>query len=230
MLLLGLGLASAGCAKSSLESDAGGGGGSGGAGTAGGGLGGRDGGQAGLKWFLTCGFPVCGGPTQPIDAGVAACTTQKAGDPCTSAGVTCDPHGSCGEKLMCTDHDPRMQPGGCPISRARFKQDIEYLGEAELKRYAEQVLDIPLATYRYRDDPSSRQQLGFIIEDVEPSLSVDDARDRVDLYGYTSMAVAALKVQGQELEALRQELRVLRARIRRLAASKEQTVAHASSR
>jgi hypothetical protein len=218
VIVLGLSVVLTGCGKSTLDSDAGAAGKSGSGGAAGGGSGGKDGGPAGLKWFLTCGFPVCGAPGQPADAGVMACTTQKAGDPCTSAGTTCDPRASCGEKLMCTDHDPRMQPGGCPISRARFKQDIAYLGPAELKHYAKQVLEIPLATYRYRDDPSLRQQLGFIIEDVEPSLSVDAARDRVDLYGYASMAVAGLKVQAQELEALRREVRALHARVRELEA------------
>jgi hypothetical protein len=217
----------AGCGKSALPTDAGTTGGRGGGGGLGGngsgGSGGNDAGQDSLKWFLTCGFPVCGGPSQPADAGLTACTNEKAGDPCSLRDATCDPHASCGEKLKCTDHDPRMQPGGCPISRARFKQDIAYLGPVELKRYSDQLLDIPLATYRYKDDPSSRQQLGFIIEDVEPSLSVDAQRDRVDLYGYASMAVAALKVQAQELQALRRELHAQHKRIQELeAATKSQ--------
>ena len=38
----------------------------------------------------------------------------------------------------------------------------------------------------------------------------DPARDMVDLYGYTSMAVAALQTQAREIEALEREVRALR--------------------
>jgi len=66
-----------------------------------------------------------------------------------------------------------------------------------------------LATFRYRQN-ASRTQLGFIIDDAEPSPSIDPARDMVDLYAYTSMAVAALQTQAHEIEALRNEVRSLR--------------------
>ena len=56
--------------------------------------------------------------------------------------------------------------------------------------------------YRYKDGPE-RQHLGFIIEDVEPSPSVDSQHDQVDLYGYTSMAIAALQEQHHEIESLK---------------------------
>ena len=45
---------------------------------------------------------------------------------------------------------------------------------------------------------------------MEPSLSVDPVRDMVDLYAYTSMAVAALQTQAREIEALRNEVETLR--------------------
>jgi hypothetical protein len=68
-----------------------------------------------------------------------------------------------------------------------------------------------LATYRYRDaGPADRAHLGFIIEDVEPSAAVDAERDQVDLYGYASMAVAALQVQARQIESLQAELFALR--------------------
>ena len=41
------------------------------------------------------------------------------------------------------------------------------------------------------------QQLGFIIEELEPSAAVRG--DRVNVYGYLSMAVAAIQVQDQQL-------------------------------
>ncbi len=208
-------LALAGCSKSALPGDAGvrdAGGRDGAAKDAG-----TDGGAPALRWYLTCGYPVCGGPGQADAAtGAPRCTTQQAGDSCTHASETCDPGTGCGENLLCTDHDPRMQPGGCPISRARFKRDIEYLSPDELQRYADQLLALPLATYRYKDDLRARKHLGFVLEDVEPSapLCVDAARDRVDLYGYTSMAVAALKRQQQQIEELRRELHAVQRRLR----------------
>ena len=56
-----------------------------------------------------------------------------------------------GVNLTCASADPRMQPGGCPISRARFKRDIEYVSMDERARLANQVLALPLATRRYRE-------------------------------------------------------------------------------
>lgn len=61
----------------------------------------------------------------------------------------------------------------------------------------------------YKHDPS-KQRPGFLIDDNEPSEAVDPARDMVDLYGYTSRALAALQVQARELEALRREVAELR--------------------
>jgi hypothetical protein len=54
------------------------------------------------------------------------------------------------------------------------------------------------------------QRLGFIIEDDPMSPAVVHDKDRVDLYGYTTMAVATLKVQSQEIEALRREVHELK--------------------
>ena len=67
-----------------------------------------------------------------------------------------------------------------------------------------------LATWKYKHDPS-KQRLGFIIDDDEQSAAVDQLRDMVDLYGYTSMAVATLQLQAREIEALRREVAELRA-------------------
>src|SRR5690348_2852262 len=59
--------------------------------------------------------------------------------------------------------------------------------------------------------PSPRSwNVGFIIDDVEPSPAADSAHDRVDLYGYTTMVVAALKAQARQLEALKREVEQLR--------------------
>ena len=53
--------------------------------------------------------------------------------------------------------------------------------------------------------------LGFLIDGHESLICVDPARDQVDLYGYASMAVAALQAQNMEIEKLHEEVRELRA-------------------
>jgi hypothetical protein len=87
------------------------------------------------------------------------------------------------------------------------------VGAAERSKLAEDVQSIPLVRYRYKDGPE-REHLGFIIEDVEPSPGVDSQRDQVDLYGYTSMAVAAIQEQHREIEALKREIKELRSELR----------------
>ncbi len=157
------------------------------------------------QWYYTCGDPVCRGYTGT--AGVAKCTTEKAGGSCTMEGVECDPTDSCNRKLRCATSDPTMQTGGCPISRRSAKTDIQYLGDTELRRYADEVMNLKLATFKYRSGGPTR--LGFMIDDNPQSMSVDPERDMVDLYGYASMAMATLKVQKQQISELEQRLDAL---------------------
>jgi hypothetical protein len=161
------------------------------------------------RWYFTCGDPVCAGPRP--HPGVAACSFEDPGEACLPQGATCDPMDQCNRLLLCAVDDPTQGPGGCPVSRARFKREIAYLDEAELRRLHAEVRRFRLATYRYRGAGSAdRAHLGFIIEDVEPSAAVDAERDRVDLYGYASMTVAALQVQARQIESLQAELFALR--------------------
>jgi hypothetical protein len=158
--------------------------------------------------FFTCGDPVCRGYTP--NGSTPLCSTEQAGDPCPVEGTSCDPQDECNRLLTCASTDPQLSPGGCPISRQRYKDDIRYLSDAELARYRDELLQMRLATWKYKHDPS-KQRLGFIIDDNERSAAVDPLRDMVDLYGYTSMAVATLQLQAREIEALRRELAELRA-------------------
>jgi hypothetical protein len=160
-----------------------------------------------LQWYETCGDPVCRGWT---DSGLPRCATETVGASCSEAGALCDPVDLCNAHLLCADADPRLQ--GCPISRAAYKQDVRYLGAADRDRLRDELLRFRLATYRYRGAPE-REHLGFVIEDEEPSAAIDSPRDQVDLYGYTSMAVAALQAQADEISALRREVGELRARL-----------------
>jgi uncharacterized small protein (DUF1192 family) len=154
--------------------------------------------DAGLHWYTTCGAPVCqtaGGDASAgasIDGGVAACTSEKTGDPCASTGTTCDPGLGCDVLLICAAKDPKVQPGGCPISRRAAKRDIAYLDEAAKLRLVDEVRRLHLARYRYKDAPL-KDRLGFIIDDDPSSSAVDGSRDQIDLYSYLSMAVAALQ-------------------------------------
>ena len=161
-----------------------------------------------LRWYQTCGDPVCSGWR---DSGLPPCRTETPGEACGPQGATCDLQNMCNSHLLCTDTDPRTLPGGCPISRRAFKQEIRYLTPAERAAYRDEILGVRLATYRYRAAPA-RKHLGFLIEDQEPSAAVDAERDQIDLYAYTSMAVAALQEQAKEIAALRAELEALKAR------------------
>ena len=166
------------------------------------------------KWYFTCGDPVCRGYTAL--AGVPKCTTEKAGDSCTAGAAECDPVDSCNRRLRCATSDPTMQPGGCPISRRSAKTDIQYLSATDVQRYADEVMKMKLATFKYR--AGGPQRLGFMIDDqgdgTGKSMSVDAERDMVDLYGFTSMAVATLKVQQQQIQGLEHKLDELSSQLR----------------
>jgi hypothetical protein len=174
-----------------------------------------------LRWYTTCGAPVCpagddGGTPADAgasqDGGVAACTTEKAGDSCASAGTTCDPGLGCDVLLRCADKDPKVQPGGCPISRRAAKRDVTYLDEQGKLRLAQEVKRIRLAWYRYKEAPE-REHLGFMIDDAPDSPAVDGRRDQIDLYGYVSMLVAALQQESARADAQERELASLRQRL-----------------
>jgi hypothetical protein len=137
--------------------------------------------------------------------------TEVAGIECGTASDSCDPGSACNALLVCAASDPKL-PAGCPISRRSFKQDIRYLLADELAKYRDELLHMRLATWRYKDAPE-RQHLGIIIDDAEGSVAVESGGERVDVYGYTSLAVATLQLQAVEIEALKHEIAELRARV-----------------
>jgi hypothetical protein len=104
---------------------------------------------------------------------------------------------------------------GCPVSRREFKRDIHELDRAEIERIYSELRDVKLTTYQYKTDPpASPRRLGFIIDDTKSSYPVNADGTSVDLYGYMSMAVAAIQSQSREIEALRAEV----ARLKRVRA------------
>jgi hypothetical protein len=99
-------------------------------------------------------------------------------------------------------------------STASAKRDIEYVDASAEARLHDELMAVRLATYRYRPGVTGEDNLhlGFIIEDMPPdSPAVLPSRERVDAYGYLSMAVAALKVQERELTELRARVAQLEA-------------------
>ncbi len=165
------------------------------------------------EYFFTCGDPVCGGPRG--HPGVPPCTTEKAGMSCACLGAECDPADDCNRLLTCATSDP-THGGMCPISRRRYKEDIQYLSPADVKRLHAEVLELRLAHYRYNlPGASTDSRLGFIIDDVvAPIPAVAPDGDTVDVYGYTSMAVAALQEQAREIDQLKHEVARLRQELR----------------
>jgi hypothetical protein len=172
-------------------------------------------------------FPGCGcaqSATQADDGSTDPAITG------TTANLTCD-GGLCkstfkGEvcgKYICTATqqccsgiplpEPKCYEGGmCPISQRVHKKDITYLSQDDRQRLNDQLMSFPLATYRYKtESDSERPHLGFIIDDVAPSPAVLANGERVDMYGYTTMTVAALQTQARELAALRRQVEDLKA-------------------
>ena len=129
------------------------------------------------------------------------------GDPCAPDGDLCDPQNGCNAQYLCSTVDPTA--GGCPISRRAWKQNIDYLEQADIEELAKQLLALKLARYNLtvpgQDDA---RRLGFILEDAPQLASVDG--DHVDLYTYTSMLVAGLQAQQGEIEELRRQIDELR--------------------
>lgn len=164
---------------------------------------------ASCRYYLTCGYPVCS--TEPASIpGVPPCTTQKDGEPCTTRFDTCDPGVGCGVRLLCTDHDPAVI---CPISRRAAKEDVSYLNDTDLDRLLGDIRRLRLATYRYKGEQvAGGAHLGFIIDDVGTSPAIAPDGGHVDLYGYTSMAVAAIQAQQKRIDALEHQVRTLEQR------------------
>jgi hypothetical protein len=178
-----------------------------------------DAGTSTLRWYRTCGNAVCAGGAGPAcgTSALSACFFDDAGAPCPPLGSSCSVKGAtcgqpsasnCGATQVCDDHDPTGGPGGCPVSSAKFKNDVRYLDENQLEELHDETMQVRLATYNYKGqygDPDLKH-LGFIIEDRPESFAVDRGHDRVDLYGYLSVVVAAMQVQEKEIADLRRQL------------------------
>ena len=88
-----------------------------------------------------------------------------------------------------------------------YKRDIETLDDEALGRVYAELKQIQLTTYQYKNDPAATpRRLGFIIDDTKTSYPINADGASVNLYGYVSMAVAAIQIQSREIAALRAEV------------------------
>jgi hypothetical protein len=163
-----------------------------------------------LHWYTTCGDPVCSGWT-PVP-GVPMCTTEVEGETCADPSGLCDLGSFCNEKLTCAESDPRAAPGGCPISKAEHKRDIDHLSTHGIDRMRDEALALKLASWNYLDDdPTQATRLGFLIDDRPHSPAIFPNGEQVDLYGYTSLAIAAIQSQQRTIDALQLRIQHLEA-------------------
>jgi hypothetical protein len=159
----------------------------------------------------------------------ARCTNSVyCGNACCQPGEWCDdttnlPHCRCGTTgTSCTAPDicgAPLQSCGficcgttttCPKSRRAEKRDIEAVSDVDRRRLYDELRAIQLQTYRYKTEPASApRRLGFIIDDTRAPEAINADGNTVNLYGYISMAVAALQTQAKEIEELRAKVRSL---------------------
>lgn len=182
------------------------------AGSGSGGAGGRTCGSTDARCTGTvwCGTACCGGG-EWCDSTVAPpiCRCGGGGDVSCTGSNGCQPVGGIVKAGGCGD----LCCGGsmsCPVSRRSAKRDIQAVGHGELQALYDQLRAIQLATYSYKvAPPESPRRLGFIIDDTNAPAAINPDGNSVDLYGYLSMAVAAVQVQARELESLRARLHAL---------------------
>lgn len=169
--------------------------------------------QKELHWYTTCGAPVCG---PGMGSGENTCGDHQEGQSCSTEGESCDLGNDCGQKLICASADPKLQPGGCPISLSRYKSNIHYLTPAERHQRAQELQQLRLATWKYNFDPTGPTRLGFLLDDAQTSpLAIKADGKSVDLYGSLSLAIAALQEQQQEIVKLKTQVQGLKAELAR---------------
>jgi len=114
-----------------------------------------------------------------------------------------------GGELVLSTHHPTMDwqlIGGNYFETRQHTETWHKSGVPVTVTYWRRPLTAMIAAFRAS---------GFVIDDIEPSEAVDTGREMVDLYGYTSMAVAALQTQVRDIEALKREVADLRRQLAR---------------
>ena len=88
---------------------------------------------------------------------------------------------------------------------------------------ADTALSMKLARWRYRESAGDdrREHFGIILEDTPGAPAVAADGLHVDLYGYTSMVLAAAQQEHRNVVRLERELDELRSEVRLLRKSKK---------
>jgi hypothetical protein len=138
-----------------------------------------------------------------------ATSRPRIGTACVTDGESCafEEAVECGQSRMeCRGGVWQIANTSCPASTAGAKEDIHYVSDSDAEYLRQSLMRIPLATYRYKGSDATTH-LGFVIEDVEArSPAVLPSRDRVDLYGFVTMAVAALQRQEKDIATLKADV------------------------
>ena len=155
--------------------------------------------EVSLQYYSSCGDPACEGYNGPIE-GLSACGEVLEGDSCSEEGAECDLENVCNQKLICAAEDPAQE---CPVSKAKYKHEIEYLSRSKARDIAGELKNMKIAEWKYKTDSNDRKaRLGFLIDDNMNSPAVHANGERVDLYGYISMAVVTIQQQQAQIDAL----------------------------
>jgi hypothetical protein len=112
------------------------------------------------------------------------------------------------ELLTCLDEPYDDEATMCPESSRSVKRDIVYVGDAERRELAQQVLDVKLARYNYIDPKKPGRKLGYILEDI-PEAPFSSG-NHVDMYAYVSAVVALTQEQQREIDRLTKEIQALK--------------------
>jgi hypothetical protein len=160
-------------------------------------------------------------PLPETASGCPPTTEPNFGSPCDVEGAVCTYYTfMCGQRLrVCSKGlwTPGEATTSCPVSTRRAKKDIRYLSQEDIESIAQQALRLRLATYEYKaPSGAGRRHLGFIIEDSPTAPAVDRDGNIVDLYGYTSMLLAATQAQQQKIQSLQNQVEALSQELHRL--------------
>jgi hypothetical protein len=155
-------------------------------------------------------------PTAPDDTPIASAAPSASTAPAASDAGSKNCFGAicAGDETCCGLPVNGCVKGGCKTrSRRAWKKDIAYLDPVQQRAMHDAIVSYKLASWRYKEDSaSSPLRYGFVIDDVGQSPAVASDGEHVDLYGYTTMAIAALQVQARQIEDLEGQVRALSAR------------------
>jgi hypothetical protein len=98
------------------------------------------------------------------------------------------------------------------FSTSQAKSDIQKLEAGECRQILEEARKTDVVRYIDRGDETRTEHLGLIAEDA-PDLVATPDREAIELAGYASFLLAAIKAQQEQIDALQVEVKLLRDRL-----------------